>query len=106
MENDDNGIKFVVGIDFGTTKSGYIFSLYNDELHFFSPNFWSSGHGGMTSLKMPTSLLLNTDQTRNCFGFEAEDVYAELVTEGKYRNYYLFIDSKWNFTQRCPREFT
>lgn len=39
MENENNGIKFVVGIDFGTIYSGYIFSFSNDELHFFSPNF-------------------------------------------------------------------
>ena len=90
MENEDNGIQFVVGIDFGTTYSGYIFSLSNDELHFYSPQVWSSGHGIMTFLKMPTSLLLNPDQTRNCFGFKAEDVYAELVAEGKHRNCYLF----------------
>ena len=86
MTNKDIGNKFVVGIDFGTTYSGYIFSLSNDELHFYSPQVWSSGHGDMTSLKMPTSLLLNPDQTRNCFGFKAENVYAELVAEGKHRN--------------------
>ena len=107
MANEDNGIKFVVGIDFGTTYSGYIFSLSNDELHFFSPHFWSSGHGGMTSMKTPTALLLNPDQTRNCFGFEAEDKYAELVTEGRHRDYYLFVRFKMELHSkvRCWREF-
>ena len=90
MADEDNLIKVVVGLDFGTTYSGYVFSLSNDELHFLSPHFWSSGHGGMTSLKMPTSLLLNPDQTRNSFGFEAEDMYAELVAENKYSDYYFF----------------
>ena len=106
MENEDNGIKFVVGIDFGTTYSGYIFSLSNDELHFFSPYFWSSRHGGMTSLKMPTSLLLNPDQTRNCFGFQAEDTYAELVTEGRHWDFYFFERFKMELHSkvRCLRE--
>ena len=90
MADEDNLIKVVVGIDFGTTYSGYVFSLSNDELHFLSPHFWSSAHGGMTSLKMPTSLLLNPDQTRNSFGFAAEDIYAEPVAENKYRDYYFF----------------
>ena len=90
MANEDNGIKFEVGIDFGTTYSGYVFSLSKDELHFLSPQVWSSGHRGMTSLKTSTSLLLNPDQTRNCFGFEAEDTYADLVTEDRHRGYYFF----------------
>nr|XP_022309539.1 heat shock 70 kDa protein 12A-like isoform X2 [Crassostrea virginica] len=89
MADENYRVKFVVGIDLGTTYSGYVFSLSKDELHFYSPNFWSSGHGGMTSLKMPTSLLLNPDQTRHWFGFEAEDKYAELVTENEHRDYYL-----------------
>ena len=107
MADEDNWIKFVVGIDFGTTYSGYIFSLSNDELHFYSPNFWSSGHGCMTSLKMPTSLLLNPDKSRNSFGFEAEDVYAELVAQDKYRDYYFFQQFKMELHSKviCLREF-
>ena len=89
MADENYRVKFVIGIDLGTTYSRYVFSLSKDELHFYSPNFWSSGHGGMTSLKMPTSLLLNPDQTRHWFGFEAEDKYAELVTENEHRDYYL-----------------
>ena len=44
----------------------------------------------------------------NDFGFEAEDVYAELVTEGKHRNHYLFQRFKMEFHSkvRCSREFT
>ena len=108
MTNKDIGNKFVVGIDFGTTYSGYCFSLSNDELNFLSPQFWSSGHGGMTSLKLPTSLLLNPDQTRRCFGFEAEDIYAELVAEDTHHDYYFFQRFKMELHSkvRCSREFT
>ena len=95
MENEGNGIKFVVGIDFGTTYSGYFFLHCLMMSYIFSPpNFGGSGHGGMTSLKMPTSLLFNPDQTRNCFGFESEDVYAELVTEVNIGIIICFNDSK------------
>ena len=83
-------IHFVAALDFGTTYSGYAFSLSGDELRFYGPQVWNSGHGGMTSLKTPTSLLLNPDQTFNSFGFEAEDRFAEFSAEENHHEYYLF----------------
>ena len=63
MSDENDEIKFVVGIDFGKTYTGYAFSLSCDELIVYSPQVWNSAHGGMTSLRTPTSLLLNPDQT-------------------------------------------
>ena len=83
-------INLVAAIDFGTTYSGYVFSLAHDELKFYGPQIWNSGHGGMSSLKTPTSLLLNPDQTFNSFGFEAEDKFAELVADENHHEFYLF----------------
>ena len=83
-------INLVAAIDFGTTYSGYAFSLTHDELKFYGPQIWNSGHGGMSSLKTPTSLLLNPDQTFNSFGFEAEDKFAELVADENHHEFYLF----------------
>lgn len=83
-----DAVKFVVGIDFGTTYSGYVFSLSNDELTFYSPALWSSGHG--CSLKTATAILLNPDQTFNSFGFEAENNFAELAGDRKHCEYYFF----------------
>ena len=84
----EESINLVAAIDFGTTYSGYVFSLAHDELKFYGPQIWNSGHGGMSSLKTPTSLLLNPDQTFNSFGFEAE--FAELVADENHHDFYFF----------------
>ena len=91
MSDEVDEIKFfVVGIDFGTTYSGYAFSLSCEKLTFYSPHVWSSGHGGLTSLRTPTSLLLNPDQTFHSFGFTAEDKFADLVYKDEHRGFYFF----------------
>ena len=87
---DEGDFKVVVGMDFGTTYRGYAFSLSCDELAFYSPQVWNSGHGGMTSLRTPTSLLLNPDQTFNSFGFEAEDKFADLAAKNEHHVFYFF----------------
>lgn len=63
----------VAAIDFGTTYSGYVFSLGIDQTKFYFPPKWAAGHGEQIFFKTPTSLLLNPDQTFNSFGYEAED---------------------------------
>ena len=84
-------VEAVVAIDFGTTYSGYIFSLSGDELNFYSPQCWNYGHGGAAaSLKTPTSLLLNPDKTLHSFGFEAEDAFAGFVAADSHHQYYFF----------------
>lgn len=80
----------VAAIDFGTTYSGYVFSLKKDPTQFYSQQTWNAGHGKLVSLKTPTSLLLNPDKTFHSFGFKAEDTYAELAEEGKHDKYYFF----------------
>ncbi|XP_062619390.1 heat shock 70 kDa protein 12B-like [Saccostrea cucullata] len=80
----------VAAIDFGTTYSGYAFSMSGDPLTFYSPGIWYSGQGGMSSMKTPTCLLLNPDQTFNAFGFKAEELYASLATEDEHLEYFFF----------------
>ena len=86
----EESINLVAAIDFGTTYSGYVFSLAHDELKFYGPQIWNSGHGVMSSQKTPTSLLLNPDETFNSFGFEAEDKFAELVADENHHDFYFF----------------
>lgn len=86
----------VAAIDFGTTYSGYVFSLGGDETKFYSPQSWPARHGQSVSLKTPTSLLLNPNQTFNSFGYEAEDRFAELAIEEKQSEYYFFQKFKMN----------
>ncbi|XP_078331448.1 heat shock 70 kDa protein 12A-like [Crassostrea virginica] len=90
MVDELDDINVVAAIDFGTTYSGYAFSLTHDELKFYGPQIWNSGHGVLSSQKTPTSLLLNPDQTFNSFGFEAEDKFAELVADENHHEFYLF----------------
>lgn len=80
----------VAAIDFGTTYSGYVFSLGVDQTKFYFPQTWAAGHGELVSLKTPTSLLLNPDQTFNSFGYEAEDKFAELAFDEKEAEFYHF----------------
>lgn len=80
----------VVAIDFGTTYSGYAFSLLNNQHQFNGPHMWYAGQGGMSYPKTPTSLLLNSDESFNSFGFEAETRYASLAAKNKEQKYYFF----------------
>ncbi|XP_061169392.1 heat shock 70 kDa protein 12A-like [Saccostrea echinata] len=80
----------VAAIDFGTTYSGYAFSFSGDPLTFYSPGVWYSGQGGMSSMKTPTCLLLNPNQTFNSFGFKAEELFASLASEDEHQGYYFF----------------
>lgn len=84
----------VAAIDFGTTYSGYVFSLGIDQTKFYFPQKWAAGHGEQIFFKTPTSLLLNPDQTFNSFGYEAEDKFAELAFEQKQAEFYHFKNFK------------
>ncbi|KAK3099643.1 hypothetical protein FSP39_007426 [Pinctada imbricata] len=77
----------VAAIDFGTTYSGYAFSLISEKEK-VRTNVWRAG--SMASLKAPTVLLLNSDKTLNSFGYDAEDTYTDLVKKKTYKDYYYF----------------
>lgn len=93
----------VAAIDFGTTYSGFAFSLKYD---------WSkvrvieNSSGNCLSMKVPTSLLLKSDQTFAAFGLLADTFYTQMAVKDKddsdsedddkktpkedYKNYYYF----------------
>lgn len=91
----------VAAIDFGTTYSGFAFSLKYD---------WSkvrvieNSSGNCLSMKVPTSLLLNPDQTFAAFGLLADTNYTQMAEQDDsdsedndekkpkedYRKYYYF----------------
>lgn len=64
----------VAAIDFGTTYSGFAFSLKNTWTK-VQCSEWSNG--SFLSNKTPTVLLLNPDQTFLAFGYNAETLIAE-----------------------------
>lgn len=77
----------VAAIDFGTTYSGYAFSMKHDWGKVWT-NSWSGG--SLLSHKAPTCLLLKKDKSESWFGYEAEDKYSQLTSEGHHHDYYFF----------------
>lgn len=68
----------IAAIDFGTTYSGYAFGFKNeldeDPTQVFC--FQWHGNGGIMSLKLPTTVLLNGEKELVAFGYEAEEMYS------------------------------
>ncbi|XP_076117122.1 heat shock 70 kDa protein 12A-like [Mytilus galloprovincialis] len=82
---------FCAAIDFGTTYSGYAFSStddYKKEPTKINTNVWTGSK--LMSLKAPTAVLLDASQEFVAFGYEAENMYSELVSEGEHEDYYYF----------------
>ncbi|XP_052068180.1 heat shock 70 kDa protein 12A-like [Mytilus californianus] len=84
----------VAAIDFGTTYSGYAFSLKyafdKDPLTIDANQAWNAGGKQLLSLKTPTCLLLDSNKHFDSFGYEAENKYAEIVMENEQDKYYYF----------------
>lgn len=84
----------VVAIDFGTTYSGYAFSLgteFESEPTKISSNKPWNASQGLVSHKTPTCVLLKPDKSFYKFGYEAEDKYNDIAGSGNdYRLYYYF----------------
>ncbi|XP_076076072.1 heat shock 70 kDa protein 12A-like [Mytilus galloprovincialis] len=84
----------VAAIDFGTTYSGYAFSMRhsfkNQPMTIHTNQCWNAGSQQLISLKTPTCLLLDANKQFDSFGYEAENKYAEIVMEKEQHNYYYF----------------
>ncbi|XP_052814112.1 heat shock 70 kDa protein 12A-like [Mya arenaria] len=75
----------VVAIDFGTSYTGYAFSLKGsrDVINLQT-------HGGkLPADRVPSAMLLNPDETFNSFGYDAMDKYSCLSREAR-RVYFYF----------------
>lgn len=98
---------FVVGIDFGTTYSGYAFASKDDfkaDPPKISTNIWQGSK--LLSLKAPTAVLLNKNQDFEAFGYEAEKKFSELLADEEQDDYYYFHQFKMllhNNNQRIQR---
>ena len=80
----------VVAIDFGTSFSGFAFSLNHKDgsEEVYMNREWGT-ELGYSTFKTPTCLLLNQRQEFTKFGFEAAEKYAELE-DAKERSFYYF----------------
>ncbi|CAG2209464.1 Heat shock 70 kDa protein 12B [Mytilus edulis] len=91
----------VVAIDFGTTYSGYAFSVSPPhtelkDVEILSNQVWNSGTAEVASLKTPTCLLLTKERDLVAFGYEEEEQYADIVIDGNADDYYFFHRFKMN----------
>ena len=94
MASLTDGYLFVAAIDFGTTYSGYAFSLRNDfkkdPLDIVANQAWNAGSQRHLSLKTPTCLLLDDNEELVSFGYEAENKYSDIVIDRKQNEYFFF----------------
>jgi hypothetical protein len=73
----------VVAIDFGTTFSGYAYSLCEEYRKDQSKIYiltWQSGDG-LQTYKTPTTILFDKDGTFCSFGYKAEHDYARMCED-------------------------
>ena len=83
----------VAAIDFGTTYSGYAYSFRSDfqaDPLKISSNQWQFGASKTASMKTPSCILFNSRQECDCFGFEAENKYAELCLDDAHHDWFFF----------------
>lgn len=80
----------VVAIDFGTTYSGFAYSRrrYSE----IKIKKWESRT--VESMKTPTALLLNQQNSFIAFGYDAEKMYKESVEDEKHKKYRFFKNFK------------
>lgn len=83
MDNDSTPWLVVCAIDFGTTYSGYAYSMRadyeRDPLNIASNPQWPQEN--MITFKTPTSILFDNSGNFHSFGYEAERKYAQIAEE-------------------------
>ena len=84
--------KFIVvaAIDFGTTYSGYAYSMKHDPMKISINQGWVAGSGQLLSPKTPTCVLVNPQKQFDSFGYEAENKYVELLEDEEQDGWMFF----------------
>ena len=93
----------VAAIDFGTTYSGYAFSLrheFQEDPLKVSTQTWTAPSGRLVSFKTPTTLLLKGNGDFDSFGYDAESAYTDLANDEEHEEYYFFRRFKMSLFQR------
>ena len=81
--------KIVVAIDFGTTYSGYAYSMVNSPEEIYQMANPQMGQYGAMNHKIPTILLLNEYGAFHSFGYEAREAYHDLEESDSKRWLYF-----------------
>ncbi|WAR17352.1 HS12A-like protein, partial [Mya arenaria] len=94
----NQGAVVIIGLDFGTTYSGYAFMFTNDPTSIYT---------AMGEEREPTCVLLNPDKTFNAFGKQALEKYTELEPD-EHQSYYVFHHFKMKLYEckKLTRETT
>ena len=79
----------VIAIDFGTTFSGYAFSMRTNQNEIVMNKNWGA-EAGFQGYKTPTTLMLEPDGSLKSFGFQAENDFTSLETYKIQKGYQLF----------------
>jgi hypothetical protein len=84
----------VTSLVFGTTKSGYAFSMIHefkeDPLNIHLNALWRTEYFVGISETTSTCLLLDKEKQFEAFGYDAKNRYNELVINEEHANYYFF----------------
>ena len=86
---------FVAAIDFGTAYSGYAFASKEDfasDPPKYRTNSWLGSK--LLSLKTPTAVLLDEIKELVSFGYQAENQFADLLSEYEHQAYFYFHQFK------------
>lgn len=99
----------VVAIDFGTTYSGYAFSLRSDfdkdPLKIKANQAWVAGHKYHLSLKTPSTLLLDKAGKFIAFGYDAELRYNNIALDETQKDFLYFERFKMSLYNNEVRSF-
>ena len=79
----------VIAIDFGTTFSGYAFSMKSNKNDIIMNKNWGAD-AGFRGYKTPTTILLRPDGSTHSFGFQAENEFTDLDEDERKEGYLLF----------------
>lgn len=105
---DSRNYLMVAAIDFGTTYSGYSFSLRDEflknplQIHTAT---WKTTCRLSTGEKTPTCLLLNKKREFVAFGYDAEDRWTDLILDKEQDDYYYFQRFKMNLHNNKVKPF-
>jgi len=91
-------------IDFGTTYSGYAYSLRDMPEKIYTNKGWVADQ--LISFKTSTCVLLNPRKQFDSFGYDAENKYVELAENEQHQGWLLFRRFKMILHNKTVSWFT
>jgi hypothetical protein len=94
-----------IGIDFGTTLSGYAFSFREDKSNISVPTHWGTCVGVPNAFKAPSCVVTDAQGNFKAFGYEAQQLWScfspnEAKKHEYFENFKLQINKKVDCTRR------